>query len=70
MIKAVVIFVAKKRGEYVKGDESYGASNLADIDVGRGGTVGIVQNAKYLGCLIDRDGNDKCGVIARVEKTS
>jgi hypothetical protein len=68
--KTVVVFVAKKRSEYVKGDKSYGGANLADIDVGGGGTVGIVQNAKYLGCLIDRDGNDKCDVIARVEKAS
>ena len=32
--------------------------------------MGIVQKAKYLGCLIDRDGNDKCDVIARMEKAS
>ena len=38
--------------------------------MGGGCTVGIVQNAKYLGCLIDRDGDDKCDAIARVEQAS
>jgi hypothetical protein len=39
---------------------------------GEGCEVGIppLKNTNYLGRLIDRDGNDKCDVIARVEEAS
>jgi hypothetical protein len=32
--------------------------------------VGIVKQAKYLGCLIDRDGKDDSDVNARIQQAS
>ena len=44
--KTVVVFVAKKRSEYVKGDKSYGGAKWADIDERWGAKMGKVQKAK------------------------
>jgi len=68
--KSVVVFIAKKASEYAKGDLTFGGTDVSDIDVGKGCTVGVVKQAKYLGCLIDRDCKDDSDVKARIQQAS
>ena len=68
--KSVVVFIAKKASEYTKGDLTFGGTDVSDIDVGKGCTVGVVKQAKYLGCLIDRDCKDDSDVKARIQQAS
>ena len=43
---------------------------MSDINVGKGCTVRVVKQAKYLGCLVDRDCKDDSDVKARIRQSS
>ena len=68
--KSVVVCIAKTASEHAKGDLTFAGTDVPDIHAGKGCTVGVVNQAKYVGSPIDRNCKDDIDVKAKIQQAS